>query len=84
MAALSIESVPPPPPPPVVAVAKGRGICATVLYDYEAEEENEMSLKEGETIEEIEEIDEGMIFYSSSISPFLPIFPHRLVVRRGG
>ena len=37
----------------------GEGVCAVVLYDYEAEEENEMSLAEGETIEQIEQIDEG-------------------------
>ena len=31
-----------------------------MLYDYEAEEENEMALVEGEIIEQIEQIDEGL------------------------
>jgi hypothetical protein len=30
-----------------------------VLYDYAAEESNEMSLVEGEVIEQVEQIDEG-------------------------
>ena len=47
------------PPPPPVAPAADKGVCAVVLFDYEAEEENEMSLVEGETIEQIEQIDEG-------------------------
>ena len=34
-----------------------------VLYDYEAEEENEMSLMEGEVIEQIEQIDEGIFVF---------------------
>ncbi|OCB86325.1 hypothetical protein A7U60_g6639 [Sanghuangporus baumii] len=60
MAALSVESTPAPPAPPAAsAKASGKGVCAVVLYDYEAEEENEMSLTEGETIEQIEQIDEG-------------------------
>lgn len=54
-----------------------------MLYDYEAEEENEMSLKEGEVIEEIEEIDEGTVALSSSCFPFFTNFSRRLVVRRG-
>ena len=62
MAALSVEETAPPPPPPLApAGAPGEGVCAVVLYDYEAEEENEMSLAEGETIEQIEQIDEGGI-----------------------
>ncbi|EJD08583.1 uncharacterized protein FOMMEDRAFT_117069 [Fomitiporia mediterranea MF3/22] len=64
MAALSIESTPAAPPAPPAPTqpalpAAGNGVCAVVLYDYEAEEENEMPLTEGETIEQIEQIDEG-------------------------
>ena len=62
MAALSVgASAPPAPPAPAATPAKaaGKGVCAVVLYDYEAEEENEMSLTEGETIEQIEQVDEG-------------------------
>jgi len=47
------------PPPPEAQPVTGQGVCAVVLYDYEAEEENEMALVEGETIEQIEQIDEG-------------------------
>ena len=62
MAALSVgASSPLAPPAPAAAPAKAavKGVCAVVLYDYEAEEENEMSLTEGETIEQIEQVDEG-------------------------
>lgn len=48
---------------PSPAPTKGRGVCAVVLYDYEAEEENEMALAEGETIEQIEQIDEGKLIH---------------------
>ena len=74
MAALNIQpeappAPPPPPPPPAEPVAQqGKGICAVVLYDYEADEENEMSLTEGEVIEQIEEIDEGEhVVYSANV-----------------
>lgn len=52
---------PPAPPTPSISVAPStdRGVYAVVLYDYEAAEENEMQLVEGETIEQIEQIDEG-------------------------
>ncbi|KAG2057588.1 hypothetical protein BDR06DRAFT_951787 [Suillus hirtellus] len=61
----------PPPPPPVAQMQAlsvepepesapvGQGICAVVLYEYEATEDNEMNLEEGELIEQIEQIDEG-------------------------
>lgn len=58
MASLNIQQEAPPAPAAPVA-HQGKGVCAVVLYDYEADEENEMSLTEGETIEQIEEIDEG-------------------------
>lgn len=35
------------------------GIVAIVIYDYEAEEDNEIPLREGEKITEIEEAGEG-------------------------
>ena len=68
MAALSVTepepTVPPPPPPPAppaaAAVRKGQGVCAIVVYEYEAAEENELALVEGELIEQIEQIDEGI------------------------
>ena len=47
---------------------KGQGVCAIVLYDYEAEEDNEMPLTEGETIEQIEEVDEGENYFLVHIS----------------
>ena len=61
MAALSVTPTPAPPPPPAPSnpIVASKGVCAIVLYDYEAEEENEMTLVEGETIEQIEQIDEG-------------------------
>lgn len=59
MKALSVAADTEPPIIPSPALSKGQGVCAVVLYDYEAEEENEMALVEGETIEQIEQIDEG-------------------------
>ena len=58
---MSVEPTPAPPPPPLAHEASGGGVRAVVLYDYEAEEENEMALLEGETIEQIEQIDEGEV-----------------------
>ncbi|KAK0202310.1 SH3 domain-containing protein [Desarmillaria ectypa] len=52
-------SEPEPEPEPEAARAQGQGICAVVLYEYEATEDNEMTLLEGELIEQIEELDEG-------------------------
>lgn len=59
MAALVVAEEPEPPAPPTAGVRKGQGVCAVVLYDYEAAEENEIPLLEGELIEQIEQIDEG-------------------------
>jgi len=38
---------------------KGKGVCAIVVNEYEALEENEIHLVEGELIEEIEKVDEN-------------------------
>lgn len=61
MASLSVEPPihPPPGAQPVGGAPKGEGVCAVVVFDYEAAEDNEMNLTEGEMIEQIEEIDEG-------------------------
>lgn len=66
MSALSVANEPIPPAPPAppgapvtTGAQKGQGVCAVVLYDYEAAEENEIPLTEGELIEQIEQIDEG-------------------------
>lgn len=37
----------------------GTGKQARVLYDYEAEEDNELALQEGQIIKNIDEIDDG-------------------------
>ncbi|KAI0940986.1 hypothetical protein AcV7_003214 [Taiwanofungus camphoratus] len=37
----------------------GQGLCAIVQFDYDAQEDNEMGLVEGELIEQIEQVDEG-------------------------
>ncbi len=68
MASLNIQqdvSPAAPPPPSAPTVQRAKGLCAVVLYDYKADEENEMSLTEGETIEQIEEIDEGKFSFFS-------------------
>lgn len=89
MASLNIQQeappAPPPPPPlpPAPAAQQGKGIYAVVLYDYEADEENEMSLTEGEMIEQIEEIDEGepafscciFLLYYTSFARNAPCYP---------
>ncbi|KAH7904713.1 SH3 domain-containing protein [Hygrophoropsis aurantiaca] len=56
MAALNVE---PEPEPARAASHTGQGVCAVVLYEYEAAEDNEMTLVEGELVEQIEEVDEG-------------------------
>ncbi|KAI1787010.1 hypothetical protein LXA43DRAFT_1085152 [Ganoderma leucocontextum] len=54
------EPEPEPEPAPVAAAAHaGQGICAVIQYSYDAQEDNEMDLIEGELIEQIEELDEG-------------------------
>ena len=50
---------PPPPPPPPAASAADVGLRAVVLYEYEAGEDNEMALVEGEVIQHVEQLDEG-------------------------
>ncbi|KAJ3212627.1 Triose-phosphate Transporter [Entophlyctis luteolus] len=56
-------TVPPPPPPPPPAApampARPKGIIATAMYQYDAQEDNEISFVEGELITEIEKADEG-------------------------
>lgn len=47
---------------PAVSTAASHGdngLCATAIYEYEVAEEGEIGFAEGETIEEIEQIDEG-------------------------
>ncbi|KAI0348788.1 hypothetical protein OH77DRAFT_1371773, partial [Trametes cingulata] len=44
---------------PSAAHGQGKGLCAIVQFSYEAQEDNEMDLVEGELIEEIEQLDEG-------------------------
>lgn len=41
------------------AGSTGEGQRAKVLYDYQADEDNELSLEEGEVLTGVEEIDEG-------------------------
>lgn len=67
-------AAPPPPPPPApprapspepeptpvpAAASGGGGLKAIVLYDYEATESNEVDLVEGETVHDVDQIDEG-------------------------
>ena len=33
--------------------------CATVLYDYDAAEDNELTLREGELLTDVDQVDEG-------------------------
>ena len=56
MAAVSISEPTPAAKTPSFA---GKGIVAVVLYEYEATEDNEINLAEGDFVEHIEEIDEG-------------------------
>ena len=52
---------PEPEPEPIHAAAPvhGKGLCAIVQFEYEAQEDNDMALVEGELIEQIEQLDEG-------------------------
>ena len=56
MTAVSISELTPAVKTPSFA---GNVIVAAVLYEYEATEDNEMNLAEGDFVEHIEEIDEG-------------------------
>ena len=42
-------------------MAANGGPRARVLYDYEVTEDNELALAEGETLYEVEQIDEGAL-----------------------
>jgi hypothetical protein len=55
------------------------GQQAVVLYEYEAGEDNEMSLVEGETIVRVVELDEG-----ASFSLYLPWMLMKIVAQAGG
>ncbi|KAJ3067008.1 hypothetical protein HDU98_009761 [Podochytrium sp. JEL0797] len=56
-----IVSPPAPAPAPIAVpiVSNLRGICAKAVYTYEANEANEIGFTEGETVSEIEKLDEG-------------------------
>ena len=49
------------------------GLRAKVLFDYEAEEDNELSLREGETVEDVEQIDEG--WWSGTVGGRSGLYP---------
>ncbi|KAF8625701.1 hypothetical protein AX17_006786, partial [Amanita inopinata Kibby_2008] len=67
MAVLSIqEPEPEPEPEPAPAAHGDQGIVAVVIYDYEAAEDNEINLVEGEHIEQIEEVSDR---WWSGVSP---------------
>lgn len=52
--------MPAPAPTPAAAPPEtGNDDKAEALYDYDAQEENEISFQEGETIYEIEQVDEN-------------------------
>lgn len=56
-APIAAQSGPTPPSRPAVAADQGQK--ARVLYEYKKEEENEMTLEEGEILIKINQIDEG-------------------------
>lgn len=50
---------------------QGTGLRATVLYDYEAAEDNEINLVEGQILTNVEMIDEGMVVSPRICSPLI-------------
>ncbi|KAI9334504.1 hypothetical protein DFJ73DRAFT_852941 [Zopfochytrium polystomum] len=77
--------IPPPPPAPPVAAAVSAlaGITATVVYSYEAQEENEIDLAEGEIITQIEKVDDGW-WQGMSPSGRVGLFPANYVEENEG
>lgn len=58
----------PPPPPPAPAKAK---IMAKVLYDFDGQKENELSIKAGQMIEIEKKENNGMSISTSTFPPFI-------------
>ncbi|KAI9357783.1 hypothetical protein BD770DRAFT_410603 [Pilaira anomala] len=56
-----------------------QGVCATVLFAYEASEANEMSLSEGELVQQIDQVDEGWWFGVSEDGKKQGLFPANYV-----
>ena len=60
---VSVSTAAPSPQPPQpkepAASAPFQGQCATVLYDYDAEEDNEITLREGDVLTHVDQVDEG-------------------------
>lgn len=42
-----------------VTLSSSEGLCAVVLYDYDAEEDNELTLREGQKLIHVDQVDEG-------------------------
>ncbi|KAI8381244.1 uncharacterized protein BYT42DRAFT_613043 [Radiomyces spectabilis] len=57
----------------------GQGLCAVVLFGYEAGESNEMSLMEGEVVTQIDQVDEGWWFGVSEDNTKQGLFPANYV-----
>lgn len=56
-----------------------QGVSATVLFAYEASENNEMSLNEGEIVHQIDQVDEGWWFGVSEDGKKQGLFPANYV-----
>jgi hypothetical protein len=58
-----------------VAASSHQGTCAVVMFEYDASEANEMTLVEGEVIQQIDQVDEGWWFGISEDGKKQGLFP---------
>ncbi|KAJ8097108.1 hypothetical protein POJ06DRAFT_39688 [Lipomyces tetrasporus] len=72
-----------PEPEVQPAAASGSGKSAIVMYEYQKDEENEINLVEGETIYDLEMIDDGWWAGTNSVGEH-GLFPSNYVELQGG
>ncbi|KAI8885354.1 hypothetical protein K501DRAFT_331963 [Backusella circina FSU 941] len=63
----------------VAASSPHQGVCAVVMFEYDASEANEMTLVEGEVIQQIDQVDEGWWFGISEDGKKQGLFPANYV-----
>lgn len=72
-----IEQKPIPPPPAPRVAPPAQGVTATALYDYEAQEDNEISFNSDETVHNIEFVSDD--WWQGSVNGQVGLFPGNYV-----